>query len=100
MQHVIWIQQHRLIVVQECGNETSTAQHLSVSLSFYHSLDMVSQRELDLHRKLRGKKERNATGKVIYKAVKNKECFHFCTCGSSGENTDGRRVIITLTAPG
>lgn len=58
MQHVIWVQQHALTVVQECGNETPTAQHLSVSLSFYHSLDMVSQRELDLCRKLRGEKEK------------------------------------------
>lgn len=64
MQYVIWVQQHALTVVQDCGNETPTTQHLSVSLSFYHSLDMVSQRELDLHRKLRGKTERNATCKI------------------------------------
>lgn len=35
---------------------------------------------------------------ILYKALKG--CFHLCTCGSSGENTDGRRVIITLIAPG
>lgn len=56
MQDVMWVQQHALTVVQECGNETPTAQHLSVLSCFYHSLDMVSQRELDLHRKLRGEK--------------------------------------------
>lgn len=99
MQHVIWVQQHAPTVIQKCGNETPTAQHLSVSLSFHHSLDMVSQRELDFHRKLRVEKK-NTTYKIIYKAMKNKECFHVCTCGSSGENTNGRRVIITLTAPG
>lgn len=57
MQDVMWVQQHALTVVQKCGNETPTAQHLSVLLCFYHSLDMVSQRELDLHRKLRGGKK-------------------------------------------
>lgn len=53
MQHVIWFQQHSPTVVQECGNEPPVAQYLPVSLRFYHSLDMVRQRELDLHRKLR-----------------------------------------------